>query len=518
MPKKHTKVSYSKPSIPVHPSLSSSTHPSHHGAHAQAAESSPTVNALIQHLRRSQTPSTTERHHSDSNPHPSVHPSLKSILQVPDTPSPRPRPQAAPPRRQRGPAGPPPPLSWLEDSIHAPKGGCESSASTDAAGHDVARRLDRLPGIYLPAERSLVHQTLRSMARNWAWHLEYDQYYVATLPELLKQALLAYVTVYSPHGTTRAALELLFLGDAALADATGSEAVTHLDFSGAAVLKDLSRIFEKQPPTSPSLEAPLSVPDTWDTPSPSPLHAPTIRFPTLTHLSLAHPPSPSWRALLSALPHLRTLTHLSLAHWPAPSLTPNAQTATLASPTGSVQYGGSAFYSASDGDWSEAAGLLRRLGRGTLCLKWLDLDGCVAWVAALGWTDAEGSGGGGGGVDWAGSWRGVEIVRCAQGWVPRGLQGPNEKGPEKGEDGGGEAGRARWDVERERRRYREKVAREAWVEREVEVRRVEARVGQRRRGRAGRVVFEKTGVEERLDRWLAERSRGGGDAVRGLNG
>ncbi|MCJ1422064.1 hypothetical protein MMC32_008433, partial [Xylographa parallela] len=479
MPKKYNRIQYSKPNIPVHPSLSSSTGPSHHGAHTQAPESSKSVNDLIQHLRRSQAPPTIERSHSDSNPHPSVHPSLKSILQVPDTPAPRPRPQTAVRRRQRGPAGPPPPRSWLVDSIHAPRSLRDGSASADAA-HHVARRLDRLPGIYLPDEHTLMDQTLKSMAKHWTWHLQYDQYYLATLPELLKQALLAYIAVYSPHPPTRSALELLFLDETALDDATGSEAITHLDLSGAAILKDLSRIFEKPAPAPTAAEEDRpSIPDTWDAPSPTPFSAPTTRFPALTHLSLAHPPSPSWRALLSALPHLRSLTHLSLAHWPAPSLTPNAKTATLASPTGNVQYGASDMYSASDGNWSEAAGLLRRLGRGTLCLKWLDLDGCAAWIPALRWTDGDGAGG----VDWTGAWRGVETVRCAQGWVPRGWDGPTEADLRTREEPRDEAAQE-WDVQAERRRYRERVAKEAWVQREVEVRRVEAWVGARRRGGA----------------------------------
>ncbi|MCJ1377598.1 hypothetical protein MMC17_000693 [Xylographa soralifera] len=506
MPKKYNRIQYSKPNIPVHPSLSSSSNgSSHHGAHTQNPESSTSVNDLIQHLRRSQAPSTIERSHSDSNPHPSVHPSLKSILQVPDTPTPRPRTQTAVRRRQRGAAGPPPPRSWLVDSIHAPKS-LRSGPAPAGSAHNVARRLDRLPGIYLPDEHTLMHQTLKSMATNWVWHIEYDQYYLATLPELLKQALLAYISVYSPQPTTRSALELLFLDATTLEDATGSEAITHLDLSGAAVLKDLSKIFEKQPPTppSPSAEQPISIPDTWDTPSLTSLSTPTTRFPTLTHLSLAHPPSPSWRSLLSALPHLRSLTHLSLAYWPAPSLTPNAKTATLSSPTGNVQYGASDAYSASDGDWSEAASLLRRLGRGTLCLKWLDLDGCTAWIRALRWTDGAGAGG----VDWTGAWRGLETVRCDQGWVPRGMEGRNEGWLDTREEGDGRAG---WDVEVERERYRERGAREAWVEREVEVRRVEVGVGARRRGRAGRVVFEKTVVGEWVERVLGERSRGGED-------
>ncbi|MCJ1388255.1 hypothetical protein MMC18_001100 [Xylographa bjoerkii] len=504
MPKKYNRIQYSKPNIPVHPSLSSSsTCLSHHGAHTQTPESSTSVNDLIQHLRRSQAPSTVERHHSDSNPHPSVHPSLKSILQVPDTPIPRPRIQTAARRRQRGPAGPPPPRSWLVDSIHAPKSLRSGLASAESA-HNVSRRLDCLPGIYLPDEHTLMHQTLKSMAKNWAWHTEYDQYYLATLPELLKQALLAYISVYSPRPMTRSTLELVFLDETTLEDATGSDAITHLDLSGAAIFKDLSKIFEKQPPIPTSAEESISVPDTWDTSSIASLSITTACFPALTHLSLAHNPSPSWRSLLSALPHFRTLTHLSLAYWPVPSLTPNAKTATLSSPAGSVQYGASDFYSASDGDWSEAAGILRRLGRGTLCLKWLDLEGCTEWIGALGWTDSEG----GGGVDWTGAWKGLETVRCGQDWVPQRLENQTDAGQTAKQDLYNESRHADWNVEFERKRYRERLAKEAWIARETEVRRVEAQVGTRRRGKAGRVVFEKTRVEGWAEKALAGWSRG----------
>ncbi|MCJ1404537.1 hypothetical protein MMC11_007763 [Xylographa trunciseda] len=510
MPKKYNKIQYSKPNIPVHPSLSSSSAgPSHHGALTQAPESSTTVNDLIQHLRRSQAPSAIERTHSDSNPHPSVHPSLKSILQVPETPAPRPRAQTATRRRQRGPAGPPPPRSWLEDSIHAPRAQRSGPTSTDPA-HNVLRRLDCLPGIYLPDEHTLTHQTLKSMAKNWAWHTQYDQHYLATLPELLKQALLAYISVYSPHPTTRSALELLFLDDSTIEAATGSDTTTHLDLSGAAILKDLHKIFSKHPPPPPSAAAPLSIPETWDTP-PSLHPPPTARFPALTHLSLAHHPSPSWRALLAALPHLHALTHLSLAAWPTPALTPHAHTATLAAPAGPVPYGAAGFYSAADGDWSEAARLLRRLGRATLCLRWLDLAGCAPWIAALRWTDADGAAG----VDWTGAWKGLRTVRCAQGWVPRRLAGKALErwvgdGASRDVDADG-GGVEKEDGEVARERYREKVATEAWVEREREVRRVEAQVGARRRGVAGRVVFEKTVVEEWVESMLVGSSWAGQD-------
>ncbi|MCJ1473018.1 hypothetical protein MMC13_001667 [Lambiella insularis] len=489
MPRKHSKVQYSKPTIPVHPSLTSSSSSAlpHHGSHTQSTAPSTSVNDLIQHLRRSQAPSSPERPLSDAGPHPTVHPSLNAILQVPNTPAPRPRLQHDT-RRQRGLAGPPspppPPRSWLEDSIHNPDRQTKIS-DTDMNTSENMRRLDRLPGIRLPSQHTLVHQTIKGLAKNWSWHLQYDQYYLATLPQHIKEALLIYIAVNSSIGLSRSGLELLFLDDTELDNATGGQAISHLDLSGAAI-KDVSKCLEKQcsRPTSRTLST--LIPDTWDAPEPDiPQSLTTARFPCLTHLSLAHILSPSWRALLAALPHLHPLTHLSLAYWPAPSLTPNAQTATTSSPIGSIQYGGSGFYSASDGDWSEAAGILRRLSRSTLCLRWLDLEGCASWVSALAWKDTLG----GGGVEWAGAWRSVETVRCVQTRRPllpaevkkalavtfcrRARADANRVVRSQGETW---EGSHEWNAELERMVYREKVYAKDFLDREAAVRMVERMV------------------------------------------
>lgn len=371
------------------------------------------------------------------------------------------------------------------------------------------RRLDRLPDMRLPNEHTLMHQTMKSLAKNWLWHVEYDQFYLPTLRERIKEAILAYISTYSPESLTRSGLELLFLDDTELDNATGSEIVSHLDLSGAAI-KDFSQIFEKRSSSPTSSTPSPSIPDSWDAPNPSlPQLLAVTRFPSLTHLSLAHTPFPSWRALLAALPHIHPLTHLSLAYWPNPSLTPNAKTATTVSPAGNVQYGGSDFYSVSDGDWSEAASILRRLSRGTLCLKWLDLEGCTAWISALAWKDRCG----GGGIEWSGAWRGVETVRCVQARAPKLVQDGKDGGDVVARTGVDRpagvqsevpGGQQSWDVETERMRYRETVYAKDFLDRETVVRRVEELVvkGRRESGLKG-PGFEMTDM-----RWAEGRVRG----------
>ena len=339
-----------------------------------------------------------------------------------------------------------------------------------------------------------MHQALMSLAREWYWHRDYDQFYLATLPERVKESLLAYIATYSPSPLTRSSADVLFQDESVLEDATGCVAVSHLDLSGAAVAKDISRFFEKQLvlTTSPHTDSAAErndIPDSWDAPDTT-LSSLTVmaRFPNLTHLALAHPASPSWRALLAALPHLRQLTHLSLAYWPTPSLTPNAKTATTSSPRGNVQYGGTGFYSASDGDWSEAASILKRLARETLCLKWLDLEGCAEWAEALGSSD----------IGWVGPWRNVETLKASQGPIPVGIETVIEHAAitrawtgmveryfshasklasTSAEESAGEA----WDVEEERRKYRLKVLWQEFLEREIRLLRLQGQIRKLRR-------------------------------------
>ena len=516
MPRKYHKAQYSKPAIPVHPSLSSIATSTPHGTCNQPPSAATNVNDLLQHLRRSQTRPIAERSHDDTNPHPSVHPSLKAILHVPDTPTPGPRAQNSNGRRQRGPAGPPPPQSWLADSIHAARSVC-SNRSGGQAEDSVSPRLDRLPGIPLPNKRTLMHETFKAIAKNWTWHMVYDQHYLPTLQDRHKEILLAYIAVYSSNSMTLASLGFLFQDSSILEDATGSETITHLDLSGSLMGRELSMGFAPQSApadtdtrTSSSSTTSSQVPDSWDAPLAA-LAAPSIRFPALTHLSLAHTPKANWRNLLALVPYIGSLTHLSLAYWPSPTLTPNSLLATTStyspgSPasTRSVPYSGTDPYSASFGDWSEACSILRRLGRGTLCLKWLDLESCE-WLEALTWTDEEKNRPG---VDWCGAWRGVEMVCAAQGYVPH-MTNNFEDEVEK-EEGSAEmrSGGERWDVEEERRHYRERKELDKWQVRELLVRNIENNLARvRRRAGLRPIVFKRTEVEGRLKMWLPDPSQ-----------
>ena len=283
----------------------------------------------------------------------------------------------------------------------------------------VPRAIGSLPGLRLPSEGSLLHLALKGLAQQWDFHKEYDQFYLATLPVRRKEAILSYITIYNPQSIDCQSIELLFLDETKLADATGSESLTHLDLAsclGHGIKpKNLKEVILKLDYGSESqtgLSA-AEVPESWDTPSLPNTPALSLRFPALTHLSLSHPAAPSWKHFLAIAPYLATLTHLSLAHWPTPSLTPNSTTAYLETPNGEVNYGGSNFYSVFDGDLSEAASVLRRLSKATYCLQWLDITGCSDWVQALGRKD---------GPDWCGGWRKLETVRVGQGWIPHCLE------------------------------------------------------------------------------------------------
>jgi hypothetical protein len=66
-------------------------------------------------------------------------------------------------------------------------------------------------------------------------------------------------------------------------------------------------------------------------------------------------------------------------------------------------------YTSLDGDWKEAANLLKILSRHLYCLQWLDLTGCGDWFSALSATN---------GAEWTGAWRGMQYVGLCVGWHP----------------------------------------------------------------------------------------------------
>ncbi|KAL4785428.1 hypothetical protein BJX76DRAFT_347062 [Aspergillus varians] len=457
MPKKHHKNTFAKPvSTPHHTLATSSPRSSQNDRFRSPASPSadqPSVNDLIDHLRRTQLSSSL----SDSNrsrprhvaPR-SVHPSLRNLLELPETPPPRPRPDAQRTviggRRLRRTPGPPPPQSWLFGDTTADESKAAELDATETA--EAIYRLERLPGREFPARRSFLHALLKSMAMHWLWHVAYDGQFLSLLPTHIKMLLLSYVAYYArdqPQGIPMGGLQPLFDSSSAFDNeghdrsSDGDSEVTHLDLSGAVgrriSLKQLSTELFLHKKISVQSRTTKSVPSSWDDededetdPGSSgaiPKSLQNLRFENLQYLSLAHPhpTSVNWNSLINLLSRLSTITHLSLAHWPVPTVTPNALNASVRHPTHRsliFSYGGTDSYSAMENNWAESAGILRRLSRVTYCLKWLDLEGCGDWIPALNW---EGGGPNGEtystGPEWNGSWRDIEWLRLGPGWLPR---------------------------------------------------------------------------------------------------
>jgi hypothetical protein len=311
----------------------------------------------------------------------------------------------------------------------------------------VLYRLERLPGAKFPPKDSLQHVLLKSMATNWTWHLDYDNVFLGEIPNRLKLLLLSYIAIYSRDANTVSRtndLDLLFgapvpEGDSATEVEVGY--VTRLDLSAAIgkwmSMKLLSRqLLVSSKKEKASIPKPQeAVPESWDD-AETAVDAPTaplfqspshiLRFPNLRYLSLAHPErtAANWGSLVNMLSHISTITHLSLAHWPTPTLTPNSINARVEHPTiRSLTFaaGGTDTYSADENNWVEAVNILRRLSRATYCLKWLDLEGCGEWFNALSWD---------GRIlhdeqpfrtlssSWNGSWRDIEWIGLGPGWIP----------------------------------------------------------------------------------------------------
>ncbi|KAL4878016.1 hypothetical protein BJY04DRAFT_230289 [Aspergillus karnatakaensis] len=458
MPKKHHKPTFAKPASTPHHSLSSSSlrsaqnDPFRPSAPAAASAEERSVNDLIHHLRRTQaSPATgdgSRRIPQYITPR-TVHPSLRNLLDIPETPPPRPRPDARRTgivgRRVRRTAGPPPPASWLSGDTTGEETG-EAQTDEFETGR-VIYRLERLPGKEFPAERSMVHLLLKAMATQWAWHVAYDGQFLAVLPTHIKMLLLSYVGYYGREqalGGLMRGLKPLFDNTA---DPEGGEIegvgesdveVTHLDLSGAVgrwiTLKQLSSELILPKKKGPAEDEPTnSVPLSWedeleDKPDSSssaiPRSLQPLRFQNLQYLSLAHPNpgTVSWNSLLHLLTRLSTITHLSLADWPVPTATPKALNARIKDPSRpslSIAYSGTDSYANLENNWAESASILRRLSRATYCLKWLDLEGCGDWIKALNW---QGEGLDGRmhpfGAEWNGSWRDIEYIRLGPGWLP----------------------------------------------------------------------------------------------------
>ncbi|KAJ5221575.1 uncharacterized protein N7469_010462 [Penicillium citrinum] len=458
MPKKQKKSFTYKPSSTPHHSLGPSSTRQNGQSHRAAGSTPDSVNDLISHLRRTQVSNESPSNSQSFASPRSVHPSLRNLLHLPETPPPRPRRTVFGTRPIRPVPGPPPPQSWLS-------GDTENSARTaqedtvDIYNANVIYRLERLPGIKFPEEHSLVHAVLMSMARNWTWHLDYDGYFLAQLPSHIKQLLLSYLAIhtYAQESKFRMkGLKPLFAIDANNPEidqgiSNSSDAtITRLDLSHALGrwinLKELGHellLSTKTGALEPTPETQEDVPLSWEqeldlqgigddesTHLPSSSSIPKtigqrMRFKNLHLLSLAHPtPSAAnWNSLLHLMSHLPTITHLSLAYWPVPTRTPNATNATMVHPTNRslrFSYSGTDMYASMENNWAESAAILRQLSRSIYCLKWLDLEGCSDWLAALTWTGTDPDGRpykpGSNGPEWTGSWRDVEWINLGPGF------------------------------------------------------------------------------------------------------
>lgn len=462
MPKKHQQkalLTKPQPSTPHTLSSSKST--------TQNESSSRNVNDLIRESRRLQI--RNEPRDLQPASAASIHPSLRAVLDLPILPPPVPRfgARSSGPSRLRRIPGPPPPRSWLTDSIHAPAS-LRNAAEADNCGVRIQLRSSSLPNGAFPPPKSLQNLVLKKIASTWEWHAQNDYDYLEILPTNLKETLLSYLAVYNEAQINP--LRLLFLNH----EHEERAEVHRLDLSNAlgvwTTFKQLERdlVVKQSPVRRPDAEI-----ETWETAeasddlsSPAFMLGTVHNFINLKHLSLALPPvhtkAASWSSLLSLAAELRTLTSLSLAYWPQPTFTPVAAStrAVITTPRSPpVVYGGTDMYTAHDNDWREAAGILRTLSRSLYCLKWLDLTGCGDWFAALRWRSSSSSSDLSSsdryGPEWNGGWRGLERLILEVGWKPEPLY-TDASGP--GLD------QQLWNLEDERKMYRYRKERQRYAE------------------------------------------------------
>lgn len=392
------------------------------------------VNELLANLRRT----STSPHQAAEHPiaAPSVPHLIREILRLPETPEPLPRTRnryRVDARGRRLPAGPPPPRSWQTVRMGGDDDGV-SGLRTDGAAAT-------LPGECVPGQGSLVDILLRLVAREWDYLAPHEELALWTLPDGIRQALLRYLDVYRDGDVSLSDFRAILVPDEEDDTGAGNAYFTHLHvpsslFTASTFPQLISLLFPK-PKERPQNEEPH---DSWEVADLSP-PPPDHLLPAITHLSLALSPSrsatappPSWRHLLQLAKRLPALTHLSLAFWPVPMRTPNARLASVVGPQGNaVQYGGTGFYSHSlDGDWSEAVNILRALSRSLYRLEYLDITGCGAWFPALvrgGETVVDGEDAVRvTGVDWAGDWGKVGVLRMGSGVRVTGEESEKERG------------------------------------------------------------------------------------------
>ncbi|KAK4178196.1 hypothetical protein QBC36DRAFT_110251 [Triangularia setosa] len=481
MPKKRHQKQYSKPQSTAPASLSSSTAASRHNSHHDDQQQNRSVNELLAGLRRAglrDGGSSSQVRPLDAFVQPTVPPAIRQILQLPETPAPRPRrPVRVDATGRRLPPGPAPPRSWVSRPVGSGLYSDPRMLIEFGGAQNYAQR--PLPGMHLPAKGSLMDLVLRRFAETWDWQVEYCQYVLYELPTRVRAALLAYIGLYSEKGVMLQDLKAILLppplvehGDEDGHDEEEGQreflhpSIVNEDFSRLDLSWSLGRSLKIRelsdflfPPQAATVVSTVDPKESWDAPDDEPAPEPSILpilLPNLTHLSLAldpaHAHNVSWRHLLSFATHLPNLTHLSLAFWPEPSLTPNAKLATMVTAQGQVvQYGATGPYSHSlDNDWTEAIMVLNRLSKSLYRLEYLDLTGCGLWASVL-WSKSDHDM-----VDWAGAWGKVERIVMYAGYKLAEEAGSSEK--------------ARYEMVRENARR---------VERHVRGRRVEKGMGKR---------------------------------------
>ncbi|KAH7165471.1 hypothetical protein EDB81DRAFT_877853 [Dactylonectria macrodidyma] len=404
MPKKRNIKSF-KPSSPALPTAASSS--------SIADKPQKSVNDLLANLRRTSSGPSTAAQSAHPATAPSVPPVIREILQIPETPAPRPRR----PVRQRFdgngrrlPAGPPPPRSWLSRTL---TDGSDPSLSSAASRMNLRLADTSLPGTYLPVPGSLIEIVLRKLAYDWSFHRVYNQYHLYFVPNHLKAALIRFVGIASEEGLSLSDLKTILLPppdtfeeDELEGLALSNPEVNYLDLSGSIGrnlrLKDVGSLLF---PTTD--EGSVEPQESWDSPE-SVLSPPRSLLPNLTHLSLAidplNSPSASWKQLIALSTKLTSLTHLSLAHWPDPSLM------TVTSPHEQIPRDRASLYCYPAGhDWSEALLVLRLLSRNLYALEYLDLTGCTPWFPAL-MAESDHDH-----VDWVTNWGKITNLRLCTG-------------------------------------------------------------------------------------------------------
>ncbi|KAJ5727708.1 hypothetical protein N7493_005528 [Penicillium malachiteum] len=454
MPKKHrNSFAYTKPAGTAHHSLTSSAGPSgaaHNAHHARVGtgpargpersmgrssidDNDSSVNDLINHLRRTQGLGSHEGSASSPRlfgPQRSLPPALRSVLQLPEHPAPRPRRNIFHTRingrPRRPPPGPAAPASWSSETRTNRHTVSKNSNMEPWFKDQIVYRLNRLPGRF-PTPTSLQHLAYLRTAMDWTWYVEELGEFLAETPSHLKQMLLSYIAFYwrpANSANVMNGLRPLYLSLAdydRLARAhpghrfqgmqLNDSRTVRLDLSKAIgywlTMREVIRALQLPSSSShtPGPSTENNVPESWDETEagteagsvPRPIQG--RLFPSLRYLSLAHPKigSVSWNELVSLTSHLPTLTHLSLAHWPAlrTECDPNLR--------------------------DDHAAILRQIARNTYCLEWLDLEGCTSWIEALApGLDPAGNptGVGSDGPDWNGPWRNVEHLILSPGyWV-----------------------------------------------------------------------------------------------------